>query len=68
MSRYTTEGSVRGSCGHEHRTLDAVLRCLERDQRGCASQGGYSDRRVVRTDGERLDEWERDELDEVAAP
>ena len=45
--RWTTEGPVRGSCGHMHRTEEAALACLDRDSRGCASQGGYSDRRVV---------------------
>lgn len=43
---YTTKGNVRGECGHEHRTEAAAQACLERDQRGCASQGGYSDRVV----------------------
>jgi len=37
-------GSVRGGCGHAHRTKTAAERCLDRDARGCAQQGGYSDR------------------------
>ena len=44
---YTTAGSVRGSCGHKHRSHAAAERCLAQDQRGCESQGGYSDRRVI---------------------
>jgi len=44
---YICTGSVRGECGHQHRTQEAAERCLARDQRGCAMQGGYSDRRVV---------------------
>jgi hypothetical protein len=48
---YTTIGSVRGCCGHHHRTIAAAEMCLTRDQRGCKSQGGYSDRRVVDQDG-----------------
>jgi hypothetical protein len=44
---YVTIGSVRGECGHRHKTLAAAQRCLERDMEGCAMQGGYSDRRVV---------------------
>lgn len=44
--KYTTYGSVRGGCGHQHRTVEAAERCLNDDQNGCASQGGYSDRRV----------------------
>ena len=43
---YTCYGSVRGCCGHEHRTEDAAFRCIERDTRGCASHGGYSDRQI----------------------
>lgn len=43
---YTTWGSVCGSCGHRHRTPEAARRCLARHARGCASQGGYSDRAV----------------------
>lgn len=45
-ARYTTRGSVRGGCGHLHRTADAARACLQRDQRGCERQGGYSDRGV----------------------
>lgn len=41
--------SVRGCCPHKHRTVDAARRCMEQDQRDCASLGGgaYSDRRGV---------------------
>ena len=58
---YTTKGSVRGCCGHKHRTIDAAVKCLKADQSGCASQRGYSDRAIVRTDGEELTEAEFDE-------
>lgn len=44
---YTTSGSTRGSCGHHHQSLETAARCLARDQAGCESQGGYSDRRIV---------------------
>lgn len=47
MSRATCIGSVRGCCGHAHRSIEAAEACIARDQRGCESQGGYSDRRVV---------------------
>lgn len=43
---FITEGSVRGNCGHRHRTLSGAVRCLERDSSGCHSQGGYSDRNL----------------------
>ena len=46
MTTYTTYGSVRGGCGHRHKTIRAAEHCLDRDQRGCSSQGGYSDRSV----------------------
>lgn len=42
---------VRGTCGHSHRTLVAAKRCLAKDQAGCESQGGYSDRLVRDQDG-----------------
>jgi hypothetical protein len=44
---YTTYGSVRGKSGKLHRSREAAERDLARDQCGCASQGGYSDRAVV---------------------
>ena len=49
---FTTVGSVRECCGHEHRTYRAARACLERDARGCAKQGGYTDRWVVVRDPE----------------
>jgi len=36
---------------HTHRTLRGALRCLVADQDGCHRQGGYSDRRIVASDG-----------------
>lgn len=56
---YITIGSVRGACPHIHRTIEAAQACLDRDQRGCASQHGYSDRRIVRVDGDYS--WDLDE-------
>lgn len=32
---YTTEGSVRGTCGHTHRTIEAAYACAARDRAGC---------------------------------
>lgn len=49
--RYTTWGSVRGGCGHVHRSARAAYRCLERDRAGCHRQGGYSDRRIRVVEG-----------------
>lgn len=48
---YTCTGSVRGNCGHKHRTIDGAVRCLERDASGCSRQGGYSDRELVPHNG-----------------
>lgn len=47
---WTSIGPVRGWCGHRHRSEAAAARCLKEDQAGCRSQGGYSDRVVVRKD------------------
>lgn len=47
MTSYTTYGSVRGGCGHKHRTIETACRCMQRDQRDCKSVRGYSDRSVV---------------------
>ena len=60
---YTTDGSVRGSCGHKHKSPRTAQECLERDNRGCRRQCGptaYSDRAIVRSDGLELTdaEWE----------
>lgn len=60
---YTTTGSVRGDCGHQHRTPAAARACIDRDHRACASQGGYSDRLIVAVTGSEerpLTEDERD--------
>ena len=44
---YEAYGPVRGSCGHQHRTIEAARQCAERDARECRQYGGagaYSDR------------------------
>jgi len=68
-THYTTRGSVRGCCGHKHRTIEAANRCQRDDQRGCASQGGYSDRGIVPVedgDERELTEAEYACLDQMA--
>ena len=58
---YTTKGSVRGECGHKHKTPEAAIACCDKDRRGCAEQNGYSDREVhVVVDGvyERYDDFD----------
>ncbi len=41
--------NVRGVCPHKHKTVEMAQRCLDQDQRDCASLGGgsYSDRTGV---------------------
>lgn len=51
---YECVGDVCGRCGHRHRTLSGAARCLARSQAGCAAQGGYSDRVILRSDGQRM--------------
>lgn len=48
---YFCNGSVRGNCGHHHKTVEAAAKCAERDCAGCRAQGGYSDRTVRGSDG-----------------
>lgn len=60
---YTTQGSVRGCCGHQHKTIEAAQRCINRDHAGCVRQGGYSDRSVVKGDGTELDQDELELLE-----
>jgi len=62
---YTTKGSIRGCCGHQHRTIEAAQRCADRDHAGCARQGGYSDRRVVNWDESELSEEDEADLEEM---
>ena len=67
---YYTSGNVRGRCPHKHRSADSAEACRARDAEGCASQGGYSDREVYRSDG-ALMVWDgsswytREELDAI---
>ena len=49
--KYSTWGSVRGSCRHTHKTLEAAEVCCTRDAQRCANLPGgnaYSDQVVVR--------------------
>lgn len=59
-ARYTCWGSVRGTCGILHRSIDTAQAHVERDRASCASLGGgaYSDRDVytATADG-RPDTW-----------
>lgn len=57
---YVAVGSVRGSCGHSHRSPRTAGECVRRDAIACQRQGGYSDRTVERTDDEPLTDDEHD--------
>lgn len=63
---YESSGSVRGSCGHRHRSIRMAYLCLCADRLGCRMQGGYSDRDVSRCDGEPFSQVELVELWELA--
>ena len=39
-------GSVRGECGHRHRSPEGAEQCAIDDDRACRVSGGYSDRLV----------------------
>jgi hypothetical protein len=70
MTTYTTEGSVCGPCGHNHRSIATANACANRHHSAIVRANGpsaYSDRQVVRTDGESLDEWELRDLDDLSA-
>lgn len=55
---YTTWGPVRGDCGHHHTTQETAFACIQRDQRGCRSQGGYSDRALRLLEPDNLDAYD----------
>jgi len=65
MTTYHAIGSVRGECGHQHKTIAGAEKCRQRDADECGRLGGgaYSDRIVARTDGEPLTEVEMAALD-----
>ena len=47
---WSAVGSVRGDCGHMHRTIRGAAECVLRDRRACRRLPGgasYSDRVVV---------------------
>lgn len=62
MTQYTAKGSIRGSCGHRHKHIHTAVQCAQVDQKDCSKVGGYSDRTVVRCDGEPLTVEEWDEI------
>jgi len=67
MATYHANGSVRGSCGHQHKSAAAAERCRQRDADACGRLGGgaYSDRKVERLDGRPLSQSEMAEIEAV---
>ena len=66
---YTTNGEVCGDCGHKHKSLATARACLIKHvaEIQCGNPGGraYSDRVIVRCDGESLNEDELQHLDDL---
>ena len=66
-TRYQNEGSVRGVCGHFHRTLSGCAACWHEDMSACTRVGGYSDRYPVAYDtpgsSRQLNDTERAQWD-----
>lgn len=70
-THYVAHGSVRGSCGHKHRSIATAQACCDRDQFDCRSLGGghYSDRSVTPVENghfRELTESEQEELYRIA--
>ena len=66
MTTYVCKGSVRGCCGHKHRTISGGVSCLKRDQSACRSQGGYSDRSIYRLVDGQIEELSENEYYDVS--
>lgn len=76
--RYSAIGKIRGNCGHRHGTVVTAQLCVNRDQETCnlldhhadsqllplTANGGnvYTDRRVMRENGDPLDKNELADL------
>ena len=67
--RYTTDGSLRGRCGHQHKTIEKAAQCLDDDEAWCRAQGadGHTDRRIVVIDSRKRRELNDDERAAVEA-
>ena len=49
---WTTEGNIRGSCGHRHRDKETATKCLKSDKKACRKLSSgltrcYSDRELI---------------------
>jgi len=65
---YEAHGSVRGSCGHSHRSIRTAHVCAADDREACRRLPGgnaYSDRSVRAIEPRAFRPHELDQLDEV---
>ena len=65
---YITKGPTRGSCKHQHRTINWAYHCLTNDSRAAQKEGLISDRRVYAVENgleRELYEHEINELDHL---
>lgn len=59
---YTTQGPLRGRCGHTHNDIAGAVRCRAQDEALCVSKGGHTDRRVYAVGPALLRELDDSEL------
>lgn len=56
---YICSGRLTGRCVHIHKSVDAARNCIERHDKQCRNQGGWSDRTIKRlmedADGYRIE-------------
>jgi hypothetical protein len=65
--RYTTDGPLRGRCGHKHKDLESALECLDADERLCVARGGHTDRQLFAIGPGGKRDLDADELAAVVA-
>jgi hypothetical protein len=49
--RFTTQGPLRGACGHKHKNLESAADCLGEDEARCVVRGGHTDREIFVLEG-----------------
>lgn len=49
--RYTSNGPVRGACGHKHKDLESAVECWANDETICRRRGGHTDRKLLVIEG-----------------
>ena len=64
-ARYTSEGALRGPCGHKHKDLESSVECLANDEALCRRRGGHTDRKILVIEGGARRELSPPELEFV---